>query len=736
MPRDASGNYTLPAGNPVISGTIIESNWANSTMDDIAVAITDSLSRTGNGGMQVALTGTQGTAVNPSYSFVVDPLSGMYSGGTSDLRFSVASTDRMTITPTSIATTLPSYAQDGSASVPAYTFASDPSTGLYLDTVSDLRISVNNTDRMLLSSSAITPRLPVTASNGLVSAPAYSFESNVDTGMYLNAVDDLRFSVGGVDLLLMSTLVIQATAPFRQVDGTAGIPAYTFSSNPAYGMFFDGADNLGLTTGGTARLNITSTLIITTLPMQAPNGSASAPAYTFSTDPDTGMYLNAVGSLRFSVAGVDKILVSSTSITTRVANRTADGTANAPTYSFESDTDTGMYLNGDANLRFTVDNADRLIITSSAVQAVVRMRAPNGNESLPAYTFSTDTDTGMYLNAVGDVRMSVASVDQMRWINNSTEVFDSAASAFFPVLHTGNASRKNFIINGSIDLWQRGVSFSNIGYTADRWFNITAAITVDRVSSPFAGSAFALRVLASPGNPQINYHIELDEQGVNAPFINNTDYTLSFGMSDLAAGTDIRVVLDLVDNSAGSNPVSVVGATNVGTTINGVQRIEFTFNFGAPAIAGTNQALRLGIFIASDDSQFILGRVKLEQGSNATLFGPVSKSEELLLAQRYYEKSYNVEVTPGAVTNNGRINETANRPTTTTGKAFRFNTRKRINPTITLYSSQTGAIDRVDNNGDKVASVFTPGETGADTILITGGTISETRYHFTADAEI
>lgn len=48
MPRDISGNYTLPAGNPVVTGTTISSTWANSTLSDIAAALTASLSIDGS----------------------------------------------------------------------------------------------------------------------------------------------------------------------------------------------------------------------------------------------------------------------------------------------------------------------------------------------------------------------------------------------------------------------------------------------------------------------------------------------------------------------------------------------------------------------------------------------------------------------------------------------------------------------------------------------------------------
>jgi microcystin-dependent protein len=56
MPRNAQGLYTLPAGNPVVPGTIIESVWANGTMSDIADALTNSLPRNGSAPMTGPLT--------------------------------------------------------------------------------------------------------------------------------------------------------------------------------------------------------------------------------------------------------------------------------------------------------------------------------------------------------------------------------------------------------------------------------------------------------------------------------------------------------------------------------------------------------------------------------------------------------------------------------------------------------------------------------------------------------
>ena len=47
MSRNGSGTYSLPAGNPVVTGTTIASTWANTTMTDLAAALTDSVAADG-----------------------------------------------------------------------------------------------------------------------------------------------------------------------------------------------------------------------------------------------------------------------------------------------------------------------------------------------------------------------------------------------------------------------------------------------------------------------------------------------------------------------------------------------------------------------------------------------------------------------------------------------------------------------------------------------------------------
>jgi hypothetical protein len=95
MPRDNLGVYSLPAaaGNPVISGSLIASSWANQTMDDIAKALTDSLDRNGRGGMNVPLNFADGTAALPGITWASEESTGFYRFGLGDMRVSVLGTD-------------------------------------------------------------------------------------------------------------------------------------------------------------------------------------------------------------------------------------------------------------------------------------------------------------------------------------------------------------------------------------------------------------------------------------------------------------------------------------------------------------------------------------------------------------------------------------------------------------------------------------------------------------------
>jgi hypothetical protein len=95
MPRDSNGNYTLPAGNPVVTGTVIATAWANPTLGDVANEMTNSLDRQGRGGMLAPFKFLDGTAGAPGMTWTSEPSMGFFRAGASDMGATVAGVPRM-----------------------------------------------------------------------------------------------------------------------------------------------------------------------------------------------------------------------------------------------------------------------------------------------------------------------------------------------------------------------------------------------------------------------------------------------------------------------------------------------------------------------------------------------------------------------------------------------------------------------------------------------------------------
>lgn len=118
MPRNASGIYTLPAGNPVVPGDVIDAAWANSTLSDIATELTNSLSRTGAGGMIAPFRVADGSVSAPGLAFLNETNTGIYRASAGTYALAVLGVN--TATFSTVGLTIPStkaLTAQGNASV-------------------------------------------------------------------------------------------------------------------------------------------------------------------------------------------------------------------------------------------------------------------------------------------------------------------------------------------------------------------------------------------------------------------------------------------------------------------------------------------------------------------------------------------------------------------------------------------------------------------------------------------
>jgi len=103
--------------------------------------------------------------------------------------------------------------------------------------------------------------------------------------------------------------------------------------------------------------------------------------------------------------------------------------------------------------------------------------------------------------------------------------------------------------------------------------------------------------------------------------------------------------------------------------------------------------------VGTSGATFYITGVQLEVGTKATPYEMQIYSDQLVQCQRYYSKSYNIDVAPGTVTYVGSL--AAFSPTASTNRPvipIFFPVSMRSTPTLTAYSPNNGASGNFYNN--------------------------------------
>lgn len=265
-------------------------------------------------------------------------------------------------------------------------------------------------------------------------------------------------------------------------------------------------------------------------------------------------------------------------------------------------------------------------------------------------------------------------------------------------------ARRNPVINGQFDIWQRGTSFTIANnasaYTADRWMvannGTGVSATVAKVSAPtgFRGQ-YALNVTATgvAAGTFVSIFQRFESQMI--AYLDSQACTLSF---DLNASTSAGAVTGCVyiygntalDNGTWSVPM--------------VLALGFTVPVGSgkvvvPLTAAQTAGFKLGAQIqvvciqssAAGNPNVTLGSVQLELGTVAQPFEKYTLGAELALCQRYFQKTYNMAVAPGTA-ESGAIVQLS--PSGSCNVFMAFPVRMRSAPTITTYDA-SGAAGKV-----------------------------------------
>jgi len=273
---------------------------------------------------------------------------------------------------------------------------------------------------------------------------------------------------------------------------------------------------------------------------------------------------------------------------------------------------------------------------------------------------------------------------------------------------------KNLLINGDFGIWQRrtsgrvGVGSGTLGseaYFADRFSASALNCNLD-VSRGVVGPG------ATSLPPRVTNAIlyNVNSLGSNAAAWSGQriedvrsaqgQVTLSMWLNG-EAGRKVGVRAIQQFGSGGSASVTIEAGLIECTTTPTLVQITFTIPSTAGKTIGANSSLYLvvdfcggsyGGQIASQSGSFAISEMQLELGGTATGFERTPKSVQLMNCQRYYQKSFPVDVLPGPSVHVG-IHATASAFNANNARISQgFRVEMRSTPAITIFrGSETSA---------------------------------------------
>ena len=408
----------------------------------------------------------------PGYTFDGDPNTGIYASAADTVDVTAGGTQIATFDSAGL--TVQSgqgLFQNGTAGAPAVSAEADPNTGLFFtgsdglawSTAGSMRMSLNSSGALALDGgttfsvpslvSRVTAAVAtaVAGTHYLADTSGGAFAITLPTGgaegdtiwitdvaggfgtnnltVTANAADDIEGGGAGGPITLGTAythtkLVYDSTAtrwivdtegqpsfPLLAPNGTAGAPSYSFSNDTDAGMFLVGASDLGFSVGGTQTASVTANgLEVDSGALITQAGAVGAPAIQPTGDTNTGIYFSAADTVDVSAGGSNILSIGTASVTAAQPILAADGAVGGPGYGFSSDVDTGIFLNAVANPVVAVAGSPLMSFTAAGAEnAGVYTTTGNGTAAAPVYSFSTDLNLGMYRQAADHLGLAATT---------------------------------------------------------------------------------------------------------------------------------------------------------------------------------------------------------------------------------------------------------------------------------------------------------------------------------------
>lgn len=396
-----------------------------------------------------------GTAAAPAWTFAADPDTGFYRDGANEIKVAFGGTGQWVWDGGQF------KAPNGTSSLPSHSFVLEPDCGMYVSGTNEVAFVAGAGVAFYATTSGLQAiNTNLRGADGTGALPFFTFTSDTNTGLYRVSEDKLGFAAGGT--LIAKAELNAGVGQFLFGSGTIAAPAICIASNASHGFYrVTGQDVTG-----------------SSVPMAVPVGlSATVPGYTFEGDLDTGFYRVAANRVAIRTNSTDNIDVTDTGALIFLQ----DGTAAVPAIKFVNDPNTGIYAPGTADrLNITcggsiiaqfqlnaavaqglfgsgTSTAPSLCIAGNAAHGFYRVTGlditgssvplapPTSTAASPAFTFATDTNTGMYSSGADIINFSIAGTQRIQ-IEGSETSFTYGGAQAFKVDSNGTAGNTRMLV--------------------------------------------------------------------------------------------------------------------------------------------------------------------------------------------------------------------------------------------------------------------------------------------------
>jgi len=291
-----------------------------------------------------------GTVGNPGIASESYPTSGIYWDTGPEVNFSIGGTKTVEISSSGIGI------QGGSDAIPSLYFINDPDTGFNQGGTNTIKIACSGTEVFTFNTTAMVGRETgggrVRSTAGTETVPTYTFYGNTNTGIYRSAANTVAISASGTTVAAFDlnglhlsnlgttqgdiTFVARASDPSIPIEGDLW-----FNTTDDVFRYYDGSTVRTLAYGtATNYWDRVGTILSPNNDgdtVQAGSGTAGAPSYAFETDTDSGFFSSGTNTIgvsasgsqiaQFSVAGIQLSNLSSADGDIKFTARASDPSA-------------------------------------------------------------------------------------------------------------------------------------------------------------------------------------------------------------------------------------------------------------------------------------------------------------------------------------------------------------------------------------------------------------------------